>query len=197
MVGLLIAYSLIKWVIFLIHISGEGRETRWWCCSEQVLQRNLPGCRWRHEKSNEQIFCKNYYLFLSLRVCNIWDHWCNFFVKVESHGTVLSTNWKEVGLKKVEGSPPDGMELKKWEYWNVWLNLTCFLFFKILLVIKAAIHLLISFALSISNANIANCSLNTPFRFASYCLHILLRLSRPCSIIRINIQIFIRKHIGQ
>ncbi|KAL7107025.1 hypothetical protein ACP275_06G028000 [Erythranthe tilingii] len=35
---------------------------------------------------------------------------------VESNGTVLSTNWKEVGLKKVEGSPPDGMDLKKWEY---------------------------------------------------------------------------------
>ncbi|KAG5133759.1 hypothetical protein JHK82_024947 [Glycine max] len=35
---------------------------------------------------------------------------------VESNGTVLSTNWKEVGTKKVEGSPPDGMELKKWEY---------------------------------------------------------------------------------
>ncbi|GMJ06495.1 ENHANCED DOWNY MILDEW 1, ENHANCER OF TIR1-1 AUXIN RESISTANCE 3 [Hibiscus trionum] len=33
---------------------------------------------------------------------------------VESNGTVLSTNWKEVGVKKVEGSPPDGMELKKW-----------------------------------------------------------------------------------
>ncbi|RAL46398.1 hypothetical protein DM860_015391 [Cuscuta australis] len=33
---------------------------------------------------------------------------------VESNGTVLSTNWKEVGSKKVEGSPPDGMELKKW-----------------------------------------------------------------------------------
>lgn len=34
---------------------------------------------------------------------------------VESNGTVLSTNWKEVGSKKVEGSPPDGMEMKKWE----------------------------------------------------------------------------------
>ncbi|GAB2221970.1 hypothetical protein Droror1_Dr00013167 [Drosera rotundifolia] len=33
---------------------------------------------------------------------------------VESNGTVLSTNWKEVGAKKVEGSPPDGMELKMW-----------------------------------------------------------------------------------
>ncbi|XP_050387803.1 protein SGT1 homolog [Argentina anserina] len=35
---------------------------------------------------------------------------------VESNGTVLSTNWKEVGTKKVEGSAPDGMEMKKWEY---------------------------------------------------------------------------------
>ncbi|KAJ6402300.1 hypothetical protein OIU84_014400 [Salix udensis] len=35
---------------------------------------------------------------------------------VESNGTVLSTNWKEVGTKKVEGSPPDGMEMRKWEF---------------------------------------------------------------------------------
>ncbi|XP_007038852.2 PREDICTED: protein SGT1 homolog B [Theobroma cacao] len=35
---------------------------------------------------------------------------------VESNGTVLSTNWNEVGAKKVEGSPPDGMEMRKWEY---------------------------------------------------------------------------------
>ncbi|KAI3712539.1 hypothetical protein L1987_71097 [Smallanthus sonchifolius] len=34
---------------------------------------------------------------------------------VESNGTVLSTNWNEVGSKEVEGTPPDGMELKKWE----------------------------------------------------------------------------------
>lgn len=34
----------------------------------------------------------------------------------ESNGTVLSTNWQDVGAKKVEGSPPEGMELKKWEY---------------------------------------------------------------------------------
>jgi suppressor of G2 allele of SKP1 len=32
----------------------------------------------------------------------------------ESGGTVLSTNWAEVGNKKVEISPPDGMEAKKW-----------------------------------------------------------------------------------
>lgn len=35
---------------------------------------------------------------------------------VESNGTVLSTNWKEVGGKHVEGSPPQGMEMRKWEY---------------------------------------------------------------------------------
>lgn len=39
---------------------------------------------------------------------------CTF--QVESNGTVLSTNWKEVGSKVVEGNPPDGMEVKKWEY---------------------------------------------------------------------------------
>lgn len=34
---------------------------------------------------------------------------------VESNGTVLSTNWKDVGKKKIEGSAPTGMEMKKWE----------------------------------------------------------------------------------
>lgn len=33
---------------------------------------------------------------------------------VESNGTVLSTNWTEVGTKKVECTPPDGMEVRKW-----------------------------------------------------------------------------------
>lgn len=41
---------------------------------------------------------------------------CLVIVQVESNGTVLSTNWNEVGSKMVEGSPPDGMEVKKWEY---------------------------------------------------------------------------------
>lgn len=41
---------------------------------------------------------------------------CFLNLQVESNGTVLSTNWKEVGSKKVEGSPPDGMEMRKWEY---------------------------------------------------------------------------------
>jgi len=34
----------------------------------------------------------------------------------ESNGTVLSTNWKDVGAKKIEPSPPEGMDLRKWEY---------------------------------------------------------------------------------
>ena len=33
----------------------------------------------------------------------------------ESNGTALSTNWAEVSKGKVETSPPDGMEAKKWD----------------------------------------------------------------------------------
>ncbi|CAL8091059.1 unnamed protein product [Calicophoron daubneyi] len=33
----------------------------------------------------------------------------------ESGGTVLSTNWNEVGKGKVDMKPPDGMEFKKYE----------------------------------------------------------------------------------
>ncbi|XP_077472212.1 protein SGT1 homolog [Stigmatopora argus] len=32
----------------------------------------------------------------------------------ESNGTVLSTNWKDVGKRKVEASPPDDVELRKY-----------------------------------------------------------------------------------
>jgi suppressor of G2 allele of SKP1 len=35
---------------------------------------------------------------------------------VESGGTVLSTNWKEIADKKTEVKPPDGMEYRKYEY---------------------------------------------------------------------------------
>jgi len=33
----------------------------------------------------------------------------------ESGGTVLSTNWDEVGKGEVKGSPPKGMEMKYWK----------------------------------------------------------------------------------
>jgi len=33
----------------------------------------------------------------------------------ESGGTVLSTNWQEVGEKKVDVKPPEGTEFQKWE----------------------------------------------------------------------------------
>ena len=33
----------------------------------------------------------------------------------ESNGTALSTNWADVSKGKVETSPPDGMEVKKWD----------------------------------------------------------------------------------
>jgi suppressor of G2 allele of SKP1 len=34
---------------------------------------------------------------------------------VESGGTVLSTNWTDVGAKTLDIKPPDGMEFKKWD----------------------------------------------------------------------------------
>lgn len=34
---------------------------------------------------------------------------------LESGGTVLSTNWKDVGKDKVEIKPPQGVEWKKWD----------------------------------------------------------------------------------
>ncbi|KAJ2943377.1 hypothetical protein O0L34_g12187 [Tuta absoluta] len=34
---------------------------------------------------------------------------------VESGGTVLSTNWDQVGKDTVEMKPPDGLEFKKWD----------------------------------------------------------------------------------
>lgn len=35
--------------------------------------------------------------------------------KMESGGTVLSTNWDEISKKQVDIKPPDGMEFKKWD----------------------------------------------------------------------------------
>ena len=32
----------------------------------------------------------------------------------ESNGTVLSTNWSEIGKGFVKGQPPDGMEVRKY-----------------------------------------------------------------------------------
>ena len=37
---------------------------------------------------------------------------------VESNGTVLSTNWSEVGTGTVEGSAPKGMEMHDWNERN-------------------------------------------------------------------------------
>lgn len=34
--------------------------------------------------------------------------------QVESAGTVLSTNWKDVGKRKVDMSPPEDVEFKKY-----------------------------------------------------------------------------------
>ena len=34
---------------------------------------------------------------------------------IESNGTALSTDWSDVGNRKVEMVPPEGVEPKKWE----------------------------------------------------------------------------------
>ena len=34
--------------------------------------------------------------------------------QMESGGTVLSTNWTDVGMRKVEMNPPDDVEFKKY-----------------------------------------------------------------------------------
>ncbi len=34
----------------------------------------------------------------------------------ESNGTVLSTNWGDVGKGKVDVKPPDGMEYRQWDH---------------------------------------------------------------------------------
>lgn len=34
---------------------------------------------------------------------------------IESNGTALNTNWEDVSKKKVETSPPEGMEVKSWQ----------------------------------------------------------------------------------
>ena len=37
------------------------------------------------------------------------------WIAQESNGTVLSTNWKEIGAKKIDCTPPEGMEAKAYE----------------------------------------------------------------------------------
>lgn len=39
---------------------------------------------------------------------------CVVPLQMESGGTVLSTNWKDVGKRTVEMSPPDDVEFKKY-----------------------------------------------------------------------------------
>lgn len=125
--------SLDPWVAS--SIAGERREVRWGCCIEQVLSGHLQRRRRGHEKSNEKIIRKIQLLSVTITYTLTDDvaphHTCIFakydmgdnisvammILQVESNGTVLSTNWKEVGTKKVEGSPPEGMEVKRWEYW--------------------------------------------------------------------------------
>lgn len=45
----------------------------------------------------------------------IMQEWTfSFLFQMESGGTVLSTNWSDVGKRKVEINPPDDMEWKQY-----------------------------------------------------------------------------------
>ena len=56
-------------------------------------------------------------MYLKKKTCitTLVDKITLLFLQSESGGTVLSTNWGEVGSKRVEVKPPDGMEYKKFE----------------------------------------------------------------------------------
>jgi len=61
-----------------------------------------------------QIYVKHIECNKSILI-NIFIRTISFYnIQVESGGTVLSTNWEEVGCKTVEKKPPDGMEWKSW-----------------------------------------------------------------------------------
>lgn len=52
----------------------------------------------------------SYNLRLNVHLCFVFFS----LFQMESGGTVLSTNWSDVGKRKVEVNPPDDMEWKKY-----------------------------------------------------------------------------------
>ena len=54
-------------------------------------------------------------LSLSLSLSRSLDDHFFSLLQVESGGTVLSTNWGEVGKSTVERKPPDGMEWREYD----------------------------------------------------------------------------------
>lgn len=96
---------------------GERREARGRCGFEQVVSANLRQRNRRDSTCNEQVIRKCLSLkklhFSLIRL--IYFILLSLFFKSESGGTVLSTNWKEVGEKKIDIQAPDGLEFKKWD----------------------------------------------------------------------------------
>lgn len=45
----------------------------------------------------------------------LFEKLIKYLFKSESGGTVLSTNWSDVGAKKLDVKAPDGMEWRKWD----------------------------------------------------------------------------------
>lgn len=90
---------------------------------------------------------------------------------MESGGTVLSTNWKDVGKRKVEMSPPDDVEFKK--FWATHfppsLSLSFHSFFALLDVCLCPSLPLIWVSISYPTVMLHWCV--TPSRFLPYLRH--------------------------
>lgn len=68
---------------------------------DAALNKLLKGIYGRSDEDTRRAMMKSYY---------------------ESGGTVLSTNWKDVGSRHVDGTPPEGLVMKKW-YADVFFSL--------------------------------------------------------------------------
>ncbi|CAG7871129.1 unnamed protein product [Brassica rapa] len=67
-----------------------------------------------HDKGPTSLDIWNFGADVSMRLAYTSSKRVKDWDKLEA-GTVFSIDRKEVGTKKIESTPPDGMELKKWE----------------------------------------------------------------------------------
>jgi len=85
--------------------SAENKKKNW----DKIAEEETKGEKLEGEESLNKVFQDIY--------SNATDDQRRAMMKsyLESGGTVLSTNWDEVGKGEVKGSPPEGLEMKKWE----------------------------------------------------------------------------------
>ena len=109
----------------------EGRKTGRRGCSHETVSGHLQGRHGRDQKGHDEIVCTWNASF----IFTVWESVKNLmFTEVyfghfqsESGGTVLSTDWSDIGKKQTDIKPPDGMEYKK--YWSQLRTVRSALFF--------------------------------------------------------------------